>query len=104
MTLGIAFFHVRLPDRKPEAVSGVADASRGDLHLHHVFCLRAFRSLRHFELNLLTLLEGLEAVALNGAIVNKDVRRAWLFDKTVALRVVKPLDLTGYSRHNNESS
>jgi hypothetical protein len=27
-----------------------------------------------------------------------------LLDKTVTLRIVKPLDLTGYSRHNNESS
>src|SRR6187549_1269138 len=102
--LGLPFSCVRLPDRKPEAVSGVAYASRGDLHLHHVFRLWTFWSLRHFELNLLTLFERLEAVALNGAIVNKDVRGAWLFDKTIALRVVKPLDLTGYSRHNNESS
>jgi hypothetical protein len=30
-------------------------------------------ALRHFKLNLLTLFEGLEAVALNGAVVNKDV-------------------------------
>jgi hypothetical protein len=36
--------------------------------------------------------------------VNEDVRRAWLFDETITLRIVKPLDLTGYSRHNNESS
>jgi hypothetical protein len=27
-----------------------------------------------------------------------------LLDKTIALRIIKPLDLTGYSRHNNESS
>lgn len=58
---------------RPVAVSGVAKASRGDLHLNHFFRLRSFWTLRHFELNFLTLLKGLEAVALDGAIVNKDV-------------------------------
>src|SRR3989441_12577200 len=79
-------------------------ASRGDLRLCHFFGLWSFRALRHFKLNFLTLFESLEAVTLNGAIVNEDVRRAWLFNKAITLRVVKPLDLTGYSRHTNESS
>ena len=49
--------------------------SRGDkLHLHHVLSLRAFWTLRDFELNLLTLFESFEAVALNGAVVNENVR------------------------------
>jgi len=64
---------MRLPDPRPEAVSGFAEASRGELHLDHFFGLRSFRALRHLELNLLTLFKSLEAVALNGAIVNKDV-------------------------------
>jgi hypothetical protein len=60
--------------------------------------------LRHFKLDFLSLFEGLEAIALNGAVVYEDVRRARLLDETITLRVVKPLDLTGYSRHNDESS
>jgi hypothetical protein len=66
----------------------------------HFLCLRAFRPLRDLELDFLTLFESLEAVALNGAIVNKNVGCAGLFDETIALRVIKPLDLTGYSRHS----
>ena len=73
-------------------------------HLGHFFGLRSFRALRHFELDFLSLFEGLEAIALNGAVVNKDVGRAWLLNETITLRVVKPLDLTAYARHNNESS
>jgi len=104
MTVGVAFFFSAYRTERPEAVSGVAIASRGDLHLHHIFCLRSLGTLGYLKLNFLTLFESLEAVALNGAVVNEDVRRAWLFDETVSLRIVKPLDLTGYSRHNNESS
>ena len=74
------------------------------LHLGHFFSLRSFWALCHLKLNFLALFEGLEAVALDSAIVNEDVRRTWLLDETIALRIVKPLDLTGYSRHNNESS
>ena len=102
--VGCLFLCALTGPKRPEAVSGVAKASRGDLHLHHIFCLRSFRALGHLKLNFLALFESLEAVALDGAIVNKDVRRAWLFDETITLRIVKPLDLTGYSRHNNESS
>ena len=79
-------------------------ASRGDLRLCDFFSLWSFGALRHFELDFLALFEGLEAIALNGAVVHKDVRGAWLFNEAIALRVVKPLDLTGYSRHTNESS
>ena len=74
------------------------------LHLRNFFGLRSLWALGYLKLNFLTLFESLEAVALNGAIVNKDVRRTRLLDKTIALLIVKPLDLTGYSRHNNESS
>jgi len=79
-------------------------ASRGDLRLCHFFGLWSFGALRHFKLDFLTLFESLKAVTLNGAIVNEDVRGAWLLNEAIALRVVKPLDLTGYSRHTNESS
>ena len=74
--------------------------SWGGLHLDHFLGLRAFRPLRDLELDLLPLIEGLEAVALDGAVVNEDVGRAGLLDEAVALRVVEPLDLTGNSRHS----
>ena len=67
------FFLCAYRTRRPEAVSGFAKASRGDLHLGHFFGLWSFRALRHFELDFLTLFESLEAVALNGAVVNEDV-------------------------------
>src|SRR5205807_8931369 len=74
------------------------------LRVGHFFGLWTFRALRHFKLDFLTFFERLEAVALNGAVVNEECRGAWLLNEAVALRVVKPLDLTGYSRHTNESS
>ena len=74
------------------------------LHLRDLFSLRSLWALGYLKLDFLALFKGFEAVALDGAIVNENVRRAWLLDKTITLRVVKPLDLTGYSRHNNESS
>src|SRR5207244_8287881 len=88
----IAFRYLRLPGSRPEAASGFASrASRGDLHLGHVFGLWSFRTLRHFKFDFLTFFESLEAVSLNGAVVNKDVRRAGLLNEAVTLRIVKPL-------------
>ena len=69
------------------------------LHLRDLFSLRSLWALGYLKLDFLALLEGFEAIALDSAIVNENVRRAWLLDKTITLRVVKPLDLTGYSRH-----
>ena len=74
------------------------------LRLGHFFSLRSLWSLCNLKLDFLSLFEGLEAVALDGAVVNEDVRRTWLHNEPIALRIVKPLGLTGYSRHNNESS
>jgi hypothetical protein len=58
---------------RPEAVSGIAEASRGDLHLHYILSLWSLWTLSYFEFNFLALFEGLEAVALNGAVMNEDV-------------------------------
>ena len=70
------------------------------LHLDHFFSLRSFRSLRNLEFDFLSLFKGLETITLNCAVVNEDVRRARLLDETIALGIVEPLDLTGYSRHS----
>jgi len=100
----IAFSIPRLPGSRPEAVSGYAVKQAGRLSFGHFFSLWSFGALRHFKFDFLALFEGLEAVALNGAVVNEDIRRTWLLNEAIALRIIKPLDLTGYSRHTNESS
>src|SRR5581483_6284254 len=93
----------RAHDRK-RSVALLKQQAGETLRLGHFFGLWTFRALRHFKLDFLALFEGLEAISLNGAVVNEDVRGARLFNEAIALRVVKPLDLTGYSRHTNESS
>ena len=100
----VAFLFVsyRTRDRK-QSVALLKQAGE-TLHLRNFFSLRSLWPLCHLKLDFLTLFESLEAVALDSAIVNEDIRRAGLLNKAVALRIVKPLDLTGYSRHNNESS
>jgi hypothetical protein len=100
----VAFFVCELAGPVTGSSQWLRKQAGETLHLRYFFGLWSFWPLRHFKLNFLALFEGFEAVALNGAVMNEDVRRAWLFDKTVTLRIVKPLDLTGYSRHNNESS
>jgi len=68
-------------------------------NLHHVFRLRPFRSVSHFELNLLTLDQGFIAVASDGAVVDKDILLSGLLNKTIAFRVVEPFDLTDRFHH-----
>src|SRR5205085_4960341 len=87
-------------NRKRSVALTAVSLGRYSSHLDHFFGLRALRPLRHFKFDRLAFFERLEAVALNGAVVNENVRRAGLFDKPVALRVVEPLDLTGNSRHS----
>src|SRR5207302_10355511 len=100
----IAFSVSRLPGSRPEAVNGYAVKQAGRLSFRYFFSLWSFWALRHFKFDFLTLFESLEAVALNGPVVNEDSRRARLLNEAIALRIIKPLDLTGYSRHTNESS
>lgn len=72
-TLGRLFYFAALTgfDRK-RSVALLKQAGE-TLHLDHFFSLWSFGALRHLELDLLTLLKGLEAIALNGAVVYKDV-------------------------------
>jgi hypothetical protein len=57
----------------------------------HLICLGALTPLDDVKLNLITLFEALISLALDGAIVNKDVRPALAAEETVTLRVVEPL-------------
>src|SRR5205807_1889917 len=74
--------HSGLTDRK-RSVALLQKQAGETLRLCHFFGLWSFRALRHLKLDFLTLFESLKAVALNGAIVNEDVRRAWLLNEAV---------------------
>src|SRR6185436_2195762 len=63
------------------------------LDLGDVAGLRALGAVDNFELHRLTFFERTEAVALNGRVVDEDVRASVAFDESVPLRVVEPLDL-----------
>ena len=52
--------------------------------------LRALGSLDDVELDLIALFEALVPLALNGAVVNEDVRPAVAAEEAVSLCVVKP--------------
>src|SRR5215831_1395998 len=70
----IAFSIPRLPGSRPEAVSGMLLKQAGRLSFGHFFSLWSFWPLRHFKFDFLALFEGLEAFALDGAVVNEDIR------------------------------
>ena len=64
---------------------------------------RAFLTLLHFERHLLTLGNGLETSADNGAVVDKDILSAILpGDKAITFGFVKPLYCS--CNHGNTSS
>ena len=51
----------------------------------------AFLTIRDRKLDLLTITQGFEPVALNGAEVYKDIRTIFLRDKTVAFGLIESL-------------
>jgi hypothetical protein len=57
----------------------------------NVLCLPALGALHHVKLNCLTLLEGAEALCLNGGVVNENIFSALAADESETLGVVKPL-------------
>jgi hypothetical protein len=56
-------------------------------------------TLDDLELNAIAFSDGLEAISLDRAEVNKDVGPALVGQKAVALRVVEPLHGAGYASH-----
>src|SRR5690606_39890847 len=69
------------------------------LQTNYVFRLRTFLALGYGKFNLLAFCQSLEAAALNGAVVNKNVRAAFTSDKTKTFSFVEELNSTGNSRH-----
>lgn len=74
---------------KPDQVTvGGARDLRGPLHR---LCLRAFGALGHLKLDLIALIEGLEAGRLNGRVVNKHIRATiGLRDEPKPFLVIEP--------------
>src|SRR5712691_529403 len=59
--------------------------------LANVGGLEPLRAPRHFELDLVTLGQALEALGLDGAEVHEHVLAVFLGDKAIPLRIVEPL-------------
>ena len=67
----LLFLALTGPDRKQSVA--LRKASRGDLHLYYLFSLWALRTLGDLKLDFLTLFQSFEAIALNSAVMDKDV-------------------------------
>ena len=63
----------------------------------HIFSLQAFLALDDGELNFLTVLQRLMAIAADGTIVDENVLPAFATDKAKAFAVVEPLDSACFS-------
>src|SRR5207247_1042031 len=67
--------------------------------LCYVRGLWAFLALNDFKLDAITFCERFEAAALNGAVVNEDVRPAFAGNEPKTFRVVEPLHCAGDASH-----
>src|SRR3989449_4922287 len=72
-----------------------AGANReGLLDLPDVGCLKTLRTASYFELDPVTLSKALEALGLDGAVMDEHVLAALLCDEPVTFRIVEPLHLS----------
>src|SRR5436309_10542362 len=79
----------------PGPSAGPGGSDRGeDLNLADVRCLKTLWAAGHLELDPVTFGQGLEALGLDGAVVDEDVLAAFLRDEPVTLRIVEPLHLS----------
>ena len=77
----------RLTPHRPSLQAG-ASRSDGD----HALCRRTFLPLDHQEFHLLSLCQGLEALALDGGVVHEDIITSLALNETEAFGIVEPLD------------
>src|SRR5688500_1877901 len=90
-----------LPDR-PSVGLRRPQSRASDTQLRDVLCGRALLALHHVELDTLTLAQGLEALALDGRVMDEAVLLAALGrDEAEALRVVEPLHGAGRTHGNS---
>src|SRR3990172_7227715 len=81
--------------RTPQSFTAKAPAGGGSLlrplEFHDVFSLQTLGALGDREFHALALGERLEPGCLNGGVVDENVPAGSALDKSIALRVVKPL-------------
>jgi hypothetical protein len=58
--------------------------------------LGSFLTLNHLKLNFLVLCQGPEAIALNGAVMDKDIGAILSGDKTESLGIIEPLNSSSF--------
>src|SRR6266496_2040929 len=81
--------------KRPAGESGgPSSVPRGRLGFADVRRLQPLRAFGDFELDLVALGQALEALCLNGAVVDEDILAALDLDEAVPLRIVEPLDGT----------
>jgi hypothetical protein len=61
--------------------------------------LRAFLALDYVKFDVIALFERFVAIELDRRVMNKDIRAIVASDKSIALRIVKPLDLSFVLSH-----
>src|SRR5574341_303826 len=71
-----------------------------DGHLHHIGRLRSLRALDDIELDVLSLLECLESIALKRGVMDKHILPAIETNKSKPLSIVEPLHST-FRLHKN---
>jgi len=76
--------------------AGVLTLRLCGLEFYHVLGLSPLGTLDHFKLHFLVFRQGAEAVALDGAVMHKDIRTALPGDKAKALGVIKPFYLASF--------
>ena len=65
-----------------------------NLELYYINGLGSFCTFSNFKLDDLPLVEGLESIALNGRVMNKNITPPFFLDEAVPFRVVEPFDLS----------
>jgi len=71
-----------------------------NLQWNHILRLWAFLAISDVELNLLTIGQSFEAIALDGAEMNEHIGAIFTLDKAESLGFVKPFNSTFCLRHN----
>jgi hypothetical protein len=63
-----------------------------ELELHYLHGLIALRAILNFELNFLTFLQGLEALALNFTVMHEYITAQFRGNESITFLVTEPLD------------
>ena len=71
----------------------------GVLERDYILCLRTFLAISDSELDFLAIGQGFEAVALDGAKMDKDIRAILALNKAETLGLVKPFNCACCCRH-----